>query len=116
MPRAARRPFSEPRWTPDQARAELDDFQRSGLSRQKWCSQRGVSLTRLRYWSEKLQTRAREGQPKPPELISLTLKRPDRPDQSQSPLELHVAGGYRVTLRSGFDEETLERLLAVLEC
>ena len=35
-------------------------------------------------------------------------------DQSSSPLELVVAGGHRVLLRSDFDEVALRRLLGVL--
>ena len=42
------------RWTEDEAREALREWQESGLSAVKFASQRGLSATRLSYWEGRL--------------------------------------------------------------
>jgi len=75
------------RWTEDEAREALREWQESGLSAVKFASQRGLSATRLSYWEGRL------GQ-KPAGTVSFVSV----PLSSQHAVELEHRG---VTVRLG---------------
>jgi len=46
------------RWTESEAREALREFRESGLSATAFAAKKGISPTRLPYWTERLGTRA----------------------------------------------------------
>lgn len=85
------------------------DFEQSGLSRQAFCTARGVALHTLDYY------RHRNGVRRPiaeaEQLIPVELIDPSAPGG----LRVELANGRRVVVEAGFDVSHLKRLLAVLE-
>lgn len=116
MSEGVKRPFSEPRWSAAQARRELEAWRASGLSQQRWCKQRGVSLSRLRYWTAEEQRSDGFQTDRLDSVVRLSLKGAASPTSTSPTLELEVEGRYRVRVPVGFDAQTLERLLTVLAC
>jgi len=102
------------RWTRDQARKELDAWRASGQTAELFAEQRGVPAHRLRYWQKRigdLGAAARETNE--PRSVSLL---PVRVAQSSSPpFEIVLPSGYVVRLSPGFDDDTLVRMIGLLE-
>lgn len=90
------------------------DFERSGLTRQAFCSEHGLSVAAL----DKYRRQARESEPGrmvPIEVLAdLGAAATGRRDCS-SALWLESPNGWWIGVGSGFDAATLERLLTVLE-
>jgi len=108
------------RRSPAEVAAVVAGFEQSGLSRTEYCRQHGLSLSTL--------NRHRQGTSKgrritprsvsqalpavsliPVDVVDGTHKSP------RMALYVEFAGGRRVGVDSGFDTETLRRLIAVLE-
>jgi transposase-like protein len=107
------------RRSPAEVATVVAAFEQSGLSRTEYCRQHGLSLSTL----NRHRQRKSEGRSITAGLISQAL-----PAVSLIPVEVvdthkgprmslcvELAGGRRIGVDAGFDGETLQRLIAVLE-
>jgi hypothetical protein len=98
-----------------EAEALVAEFEASGLKREAFCRQRGLSVAAL----DKYRRRMHKGQPSsggpmlPVEVVWSSGKNPNR--DSDGVLVVELRGGRRIEVRRGFDAGTLERLLTVLD-
>ncbi len=103
--------------------AILNDFRRSGLTQAEFCRRRDISLPPSEITST---SRARPSPPPatialPPVPITTSSPLPSfpipprRPLPPQPHLELVLANGRRIAVTPGFDDQTLRRLIAVVE-
>ncbi len=89
---------------------ELTRFEESGLSGAAYCRERNLRYSTFGYHKRKKDTVAK------PKLVALSPLNA-RPVGEQKPAGIGIrmdGVGYRITLRSGFDEETLLRALSVM--
>ena len=104
--------------------AIFSDFRRSGLTQAQFCRQRDISLASFRYHFYKPRsskpaasddrTSAGAGNHFLPVTILPELT-PSITSASQPHLELVLANGRRIAVTPGFDDQTLRRLIAVVE-
>ena len=94
------------------------EYEASGLTRDGFCQQRGLSVAALDKYRRRVQKWARSGTGPmlPVELVSLSPS----PDANRDPggdgvLVVELRSGRRIEVRRGFDAGTLERLLTVLD-
>ncbi len=88
----------------------LSDWQASGLSQTGYCREHGLSIKSFVYWKKRLvSARVSVSLVEVPRFQSAPMVSPLRP------LRLMVGNRYGVEIERGFDEETLDRLLRVLE-
>lgn len=99
--------------------AQLDAWQRSGLTQAEFCRRQGIDRRLLGSWKRRLGMAPR-GQCLPVEFIAVPV-RPQGDRESAgcavppaSPLTLVIRGGYRIEVGEGFAPETLTRLLTTL--
>lgn len=105
----------EPRWSQTQASEELEAYRCSGLSQRAWCEQRGVSLSRLRYWAQKLEAAADEPSRSPfPSMVAVRVRGATPVHASDTPIELEVDSRFILRIPPGFDRGTLSAVLSVL--
>jgi hypothetical protein len=88
----------------------LRDWQLSGLPQVGYCREHGLSVKSFVYWKKKLV----------PARASVSLVEVARFESAPKvsscrPLRLMVGNRYGIEIERGFDEETLDRLLRVLE-
>jgi hypothetical protein len=87
-----------------------------GLRQNEFCRNHGLALSSLQ---RQLKKRRRDqGEVKESGgLVAVELAGKERAgkDRSSSALEVVLSGGRRIEVRPGFDSNTLERLLGVLE-
>ena len=104
--------------------AILNDFRRSGLTQPEFCRRRDISLASFRYQFYK----PRSSKPSPSDnrttagarnhFLPVTIlpdPTPSTASVSQPSLELVLASGRRIVVAPGFDEQTLRRLIAIVE-
>ena len=103
--------------------AVFSDFRRSGLTQAQFCRQRDISLASFRYHFYKPRSS------KPARSDDYSSSSADHgflpvtilPDPilsstaSQPHLELILSNGRRIAVAPGFDDQTLRRLIAVVE-
>ena len=100
-----------------EAEALVAEFEASGLRREAFCRQRGLSVAAL----DKYRRRVHKGQPSskgsmlPVEVVWSTGQNPHRDAGRDGVLVVELRGGRRIEVRRGFDAGTLERLLTVLD-
>jgi len=102
------------------SRAEVEalvaEFEASGLMRAAFCQHRGLAVGTLDKYRRRVQSKPQSGAGTllPVEVISS----PSRHAESESRdgvLTVELRSGRRIEVYRGFDAETLERLLAVLD-
>jgi hypothetical protein len=94
----------------------------SGVTARDYCAQHGLSVKRLWSWSARMQDekKAPRNVAKSGAELRMALVRPVRPTEAVATtmrgtgVRLSV-GAVRVEVERGFDEETLSRVLSVLE-
>ncbi len=106
------------RSTREQWEKRIRQWQRSGLDAESFAAREGVKPERLRWWRWHLGQgpRASKASAQPP-FVEVVLSAADEQKAAEQPrcaLEL-VIGTRRVVVRPGFDEQSLRRVLAVLE-
>ena len=84
-------------------------WKRSGLSAAAFALSEGVNASTLKWWSSQL---GRPTPPSAPPVVEVVVPAIDAPAMA---LKVEVRDGVQVTVPVGFDEETLRRLLLVLE-
>ena len=100
---------TEARW-----RALVREQEASGKSVREFAERRGLSAATLYWWRSALARRARSSRPHFAE-VTLLDSDADVERRDSQPFELALRGGGRLRVPSGFDPESLRRLLAVLE-
>ncbi len=88
----------------------LREWQASGLSQAGYCRKQGLSGKSFVYWKKRLGAAS----------VSVSLVEVPRVQASPvlsvcRPLRLMLGNRYGIEIERGFDEETLDRLLRVLE-
>ena len=102
-------------------RAEVEalvaEFTASGLMREAFCRQRGLAVGTLDKYRRRVHIgpQSRVGTLLPVEVVSSTRRDADGDARRESVLVVESRGGRRIEVRRGFDAETLERLLTVLD-
>jgi hypothetical protein len=103
--------------------AILNDFRRSGLTQPEFCRRRDISLASFRYQFYK----PRSSKPSPSDnrtsagahnhFLPVTILPDPTPSTiaSQPHLELVLSSGRRIAVAPGFDDQTLRRLIAIVE-
>jgi hypothetical protein len=94
----------------------LVEFEQSGLTRQAFCGQHGLSVgTLTRYCKRRRpETPAAASRILPVEFVSSGASSP-LTEVSRGGLWVELGNGRRIAVAQGFDATTLERLVAVLE-
>jgi hypothetical protein len=98
------------------SRAEAEElvreFEASGLRRQLFCAERGLSVAALDKYRRQYgqRTTGNEGR-----LVAVDVISGNSASKVSTALCVELANGRRIGVGSGFDAATLERLLAVLE-
>jgi hypothetical protein len=92
-------------------------FEQSGLTRQVFCAQHGLSLGTLdRYRKHRrLEAPAAASRILPVEFVSSVAPAPSVSEVGRGGLWVELMNGRRIAVAHGFDAPTLERLVAVLE-
>ena len=92
------------------------EYEASGLTRDGFCQQRGLSVAALDKYRRRVQKWARSdaGPMLPVELVSPSLAATRDPG-GDGVLVVESRSGRRIEVRRGFDGETLERLLSILD-
>jgi hypothetical protein len=101
------------------AEAELlvAEFEASGLKREAFCRQRGLAVGTLDKYRQRAQAvrRSSGGSILPVEVVWSTAQNPTSDIGRDGALVVELRSGRRIEVRRGFDAETLERLLIVLD-
>ncbi len=102
------------------SRAEIQElvaeYEASGLGRTAFCQQRGLSLSTLaRYRKRQEQTAGEPTEGKRWLAVEVAGSGAGEGGQRTSGLAVVLPGGRRIEVGRGFDAETLQRLLAVVE-
>ena len=97
--------------------ALVSEFASSGLKREAFCRHRGLAVATLDKYRRRVLRKPRSGGGNllPVELVSSTGHDANGCAGRESVLIVELRSGRRIEVRRGFDAETLERLLAVLD-
>ena len=93
------------------------EYEASGLTRDGFCQQRGLSVAALDKYRRRVQKWARSGAGPmlPVEVVWSTAQSPNSDAGGDGVLVVELRSGRRIEVRRGFDAGTLERLLTVLD-
>jgi hypothetical protein len=93
------------------------EYEASGLTRDVFCQQRGLSVAALDRYRRRVQKRARSGAGPmlPVEVVLSTAQGSNCAARGDSVLVVESRSGRRIDVGRGFDAETLERLLTILD-
>ncbi len=112
------------RWSAAQAKAALDDQERSGLTIRAFCQERGWHPQRLYRWRRRLEstagTRAEDGKAVVPSFVraEVIVPRPTaatRSGSSSAHFELVLCSGQRLCFPTEVDPVALARTVQALE-
>ena len=91
-------------------------YQASGLVQKQFCEHEGIRFGSFKSWLYRLKAKD-YGTPIPlfsPLIVAQEVSNPEAPEPDESPLILEVCGQMRIVVRSGFESETLSRLITVV--
>jgi hypothetical protein len=93
------------------------EYEASGLTREGFCQQRELSVTVLDKYRRRVQkwARADAGPMLPVEVVLSTAQDSRRAVRGAGGLVVESRSGRRIEVGRGFDEQTLERLLEMLD-
>jgi hypothetical protein len=100
-----------------EAKALVAEFESSGLMRQEFCRQRGLAVGTLDKYRRRVHSAARS---RAAPMIAVEVV-PSRAAEASCDVDqdssfvIESRSGRRIEVRRGFDAETLERLLTVLD-
>lgn len=101
------------------SRAEAEElvreFEASGLTRQAFCTGRGLSVTTLDKYRRRVGAATRGTARSAGRLVAVEVMPGVSASKLSSVLCVELANGRRIEVGSGFDAATLKRLLSVLE-
>lgn len=98
--------LSRRRWSAEDARAILDRLDASGLSVREFATREGLDVQRVYRW--RAQMRSPRGSKEAPAFVEIKAI-------AAASIEIVLRSGHVVRVRDGFGEDTLRRLVAVLE-
>ena len=100
-----------------EAEALVAEFESSGLKREAFCQQRGMAVGTLDKYRRRAHAgrRSSGGPMVPVEVVWSTAQTSSSDTGRDGVLVVDLRSGRRIEVRRGFDAETLERLLAVLD-
>lgn len=100
-----------------EAEALVAEFQASGLKREAFCRQRGLSVGTLDKYRRRAQSgrRSNGGPMVPVEVVWSTAQNPTIDTGRDGVLVVELRSGRRIEVGRGFDAATLERLLTILD-
>jgi len=108
---AARRETTRARWA-----GVVREQERSGKTVQAFAKARGLSAATLYWWRSELKRGARRSSGGELQLAPVTLLESGEPvAPSLATFEVTLSSGHRVLVPSGFDADSLRRLIAALE-
>ena len=93
----------------------LERLKASGLAVGVFAAQEGVRPATLSWWRRRLSTVAVTASRPSERTTALSFVRLEAPPVSSASLEVIVATGRTIRIPAGFDEETLSRVVVVLE-
>jgi hypothetical protein len=107
-------------------RRVLSDASGSGLTPTAYCRRHGIPPPNFFYWKGEIARRDRRASSIPTRegirhgstpvaLIPVRVTAPETERGTQGPIEIVLRGGRVVRVESGFDEDTLRRVIAILE-
>ena len=116
MPRPQRDPKREQTW-----RRHSEQQRTSGLTVRAFCSLHNLKETSFFYWKKEIARRDREAafspaastSPAAPAFVPVAVIDPPT-DPTETPIDICLADGPRVRVRSGCDRELLADVLAML--
>jgi hypothetical protein len=93
------------------------EYEASGLTRDVFCQQRGLSVATLDKYRRRVQKWARSGAGPmlPVEVVLSTAQGSHCAARSSGVLVVESRSGRRIEVGRGFDAETLERLLTIVD-
>lgn len=94
----------------------MQQWKDSGLDAEKFAENEKLNANTLRWWSSHLRRTPKKAVP--PAFVEVIARKPARtraPTQNTALLEVVMSHGTRVVVPVGFDENTLRRLLRVVE-
>ena len=93
------------------------EYEASGLTRDVFCQQRGLSVAAFDRYRRRVQKRARSGAGPmlPVEVVLSTAQGSKCATRGDVGLVVESRSGRRIEVGRGFDAETLERLLTILD-
>ena len=96
--------------------ALVAEFEASGLMRAAFCQQRGLAIGTLDKYRRRVQSEPQSGAGflLPVEVISSPSRNAER-EPGDNALVVELRSSRRIEVYRGFDAQTLERLLAVLD-
>ena len=101
------------------SRAEAEElvreFEASGLRRQVFCAGRGLSVAALDKYRRHVAAATQEAASSEGRLLAVEVMPGNSASKVSTALCVELANGRRIEVGSGFDGETLKRLLSVLE-
>jgi hypothetical protein len=97
--------------------ALVAEFASSGLKREAFCRQRGVAVGTLDKYRRRVQRKPQSGVGRllPVEVVSSTERGSKSDARRENVLIVESRSGRRIEVRRGFDAETLQSLLTVLD-
>ena len=98
------------RRTREEVRQLLSAFQTSGLCAREFCQRHGLAPSTLRRNLQRAARASAPGQPPAVRFVALKVN-----GAAPAGLEVVLAGGRRIGVTPGFDEQTLGRLVRLLE-
>jgi transposase-like protein len=111
--RAFKEAQMQARWSATQGREAVEAWRQSGLSVDRFSRERGIKGNRLHYWRQKLARGEDRGAKTSTALVLLPVS--VRRDIEGEPVTVLLRSGQGIKVGRGFDEETLARVVAVLE-
>ena len=103
------------------SRAEVEalvaEYEASGLKREAFCQQRGMAVGTLDKYRRRAHAgrRSSGGPMLPVEVVWSTSQKPTSDNGHDCVLVVELRSGCRIEVRRGFDAETLQGLLTVLD-
>jgi hypothetical protein len=93
------------------------EYEASGLTRDVFCQQRGLSVAALDKYRRRVQKWARSGAGPmlPVEVVLSRAQGSNRAARGDGVVAVESLSGRRIEVGRGFDSETLQRLLTILD-
>jgi transposase-like protein len=102
------------RWSAEEARAILDEQERSGLSVCRFAAKNDLVVERLYRWRRKLRPEKEPGRQKQLKMAPVQFLEVQT-GGNVAPLEIALCGGHRILVRGPVDIETLRAIVVALE-